>query len=427
MTSGTTVVILAAGKGTRMKSERPKVLHELCGRSMLGWVLDACAGVKPDRIVVVVGHRAADVEANARQEMPDVDLQFVLQEPQLGTGHALQVAAPAIGDCERVVVTYGDMPLLTTESLEDLIEAQKGHSEDDGADSVSLLTALVDDPFGYGRIVRGGDDLFERIVEQKDASEHEQLLNEINLGVYCFARQHLDGDLGRLNNDNAQKEFYITDLAGMAAADGRRVIPVVLEDAAEAQGVNDLAQLADVRWQVQLRILEQHMMNGVRIMDPSTTFIDHGVTIGTGTEILPCTVIRGGVVIGEECEVGPFSHLRVGAVLENRAEVGNFTEMKKSRLGEGSKAKHLSYLGDADIGAGANIGAGTIFANYDGTHKHKTVVGDGAFVGSGTIIVAPNVVANGATTGAGAVVTRSAEIAEGETWVGLPARKLTKK
>ncbi|MEM8710967.1 MAG: bifunctional UDP-N-acetylglucosamine diphosphorylase/glucosamine-1-phosphate N-acetyltransferase GlmU, partial [Planctomycetota bacterium] len=342
-------------------------------------------------------------------------------------GHALQVAAPAIGDAERVVVTYGDMPLLTSESLRELIEAQKGQSEDDAADSVALLTALVDDPFGYGRVLRGEDDLFERIVEQKDASEAERLVNEINLGVYCFARGPLGPDLGRLSNDNAQREYYITDLAGMAAAAGRRVVPVVLDDAAEAQGVNDLAQLADVRWQVQLRILERHMANGVRIMDPSTTFIDHGVTIGTGTEVLPCTVIRSGVTIGEGCEVGPFSHLRVGAVLEDRAEVGNFTEMKKSRLGEGSKAKHLSYLGDAEIGKGANIGAGTIFANYDGKDKHKTVVGDDAFVGSGTIIVAPNVVARGATTGAGAVVTRSAEIADDETWVGLPARKLPKK
>ena len=427
MSSGTTVVILAAGKGTRMKSDRPKALHELCGRSMLGWVLDACAGVKPDRIVVVVGHGAAEVEAEARREMPDMDLAFVLQEPQLGTGHALQVAAPELGGCERVVVTYGDMPLLTSESLEDLIEAQKGRSEDDAADSVSLLTALVDDPFGYGRVVRAEDDLFERIVEQKDASDAEQMLNEVNLGVYCFAQEPLMTDLGRLTNDNAQKEYYITDLAGMAAKDGRRVEPVVLEDAAEAQGVNDLAQLADVRWQVQLRILEGHMANGVRIMDPSTTFIDHGVTIGTGTEVLPCTVIRGGVRIGEHCEVGPFSHLRVGAVLEDTAEVGNFTEMKKSTLGRGSKAKHLSYLGDAEIGAGANIGAGTIFANYDGTHKHKTVVGDGAFVGSGTIVVAPNEVPKGSTTGAGAVVTRSAKMADGETWVGLPARKLPKK
>lgn len=423
MTSGTTVVILAAGKGTRMKSDRPKVLHELCGRPMLGWVLDAAAALDPERIVVVVGHKAEDVEAAARKELPGHDLQFVLQEPQLGTGHALQVAAPAIGAAERVVVTYGDMPMLSADSLRALVAAQSGDGQNDAFDSVSLLTALVDDPFGYGRVVRMEDDAFERIVEQKDATEAEQLLNEVNLGVYCFARAHLDRDLGRLTNDNAQGEYYITDLAGMAASDGRRVVPVVLEDSGEAQGINDLAQLADVRWQIQLRILEGHMANGVQIMDPATTFIDHGVTIGVGTEILPCTVIRSGVVVGEGCEVGPFSHLRVGTVMEDASEVGNFTELKKSRLGKGSKAKHLSYLGDTEVGENANIGAGTIFANYDGKDKHKSIVGDGAFVGSGTIVVAPNEVPKGATTGAGAVVTGSAKIKEGETWIGLPARK----
>ncbi len=427
MTSGTTVVILAAGKGTRMKSERPKVLHELCGRPMIGWVLDAAAGLEPDRIVVVVGHRAGDVEAACRAELPDADLHFVVQEPQLGTGHALQIAAPAIGGAERVVVTYGDMPLLQTESLLELVEAQRGESEAEAFDSISLLTAIVDDPFGYGRVVRNEDDEFERIVEQKDCDEDEDLLDEINLGVYCFARAHLDRDLGRLSNNNAQGEYYITDLAGMAADDGRPVVAIELDDVIEAQGVNDLAQLSEVRAELQLRILDQHMTNGVRIMDPATTYIDHGVTIGTGTEILPCTVIRGGVVIGEGCEVGPFSHLRVGSVLEDGAEVGNFTEMKMSTLGRGSKAKHLSYLGDAEIGAGANIGAGTIFANYDGKAKHKSIVGDGAFVGSGTIVVAPNVVPKDATTGAGAVVTRTAAMAEGETWAGLPARKLTPK
>ena len=427
MTSGTTVVILAAGKGTRMKSDRPKALHELCGRPMIGWVLDAAAGLNPDRIVVVVGHGAADVEAAARKELPNHDLAFVVQEPQLGTGHALQVAAPAIGGTERVVVTYGDMPLLTAESLERLVEAQIAAGGGESSEAVSFLTAVVDDPFGYGRVLRSESDEFERIVEQKDATPPEQLVNEINLGVYCFARGHLDRDLGRLSNDNAQKEYYITDLVGMAAGDGRTVAPIMLEDVGEAQGVNDLSQLADVRWQIQLRILDAHMANGVRIMDPSTTFIDHGVEIGVGTEVLPCTVIRSGVVIGEHCEVGPFSHLRVGAVLENRAEVGNFTEMKKSRLGEGSKAKHLSYLGDAQIGAGTNIGAGTIFANYDGTHKHPTIVGDGAFVGSGTVIVAPNEVPDGSITGAGAIVTRSAKMEKGETWVGLPARKVGPK
>ncbi len=424
MSSGTTVVILAAGKGTRMKSELPKTLHEVCGRSMLGWVLDAAADLDPDRIVVVVGHGAEQVEAAARAALPDRDLAFVLQEPQNGTGHALQVAAPAIGDCERVVVTYGDMPLLSGASLEALVAAQKEAGADD---AVSLLTALVDDPFGYGRVIRASDDAFERIVEQKDASDVQRLVNEVNLGVYCFPRGHLDGDLGRLTNDNAQGEYYITDLVGMAASDGRSVAPLLLDDEREAQGVNDLAQLADVRWQLQMRILEEHMANGVRIMDPSTTFIDHGVTIGRGTEVLPCTVIRSGVTIGEDCEVGPFSHLRVGAALDDRAAVGNFTEMKNSRLGPGSKAKHLSYLGDAEIGAKANVGAGTIFANYDGKAKHRSVVGDGAFLGSGTIVVAPNEVPSGAMTGAGAVLTRSASMGAGETWAGLPARKLQPK
>lgn len=424
MTSGTTVVILAAGKGTRMKSETPKCLHELCGRSMLGWVLGAAEGLSPDRIVVVVGHGAAEVEAAARRELPGVDLQFVLQEPQLGTGHALQVAAPALGDTERVVVTYGDMPLLSTESMQSLVDAQMGAG---APGAVSILTAIIDDPTGYGRIIRREDGSFERIVEHKDASEEERMVNETNLGVYCFDRGTLDGDLERLDNNNAQGEYYITDLVGMAEAGGRPVLPLVLEDAGEAQGVNDLGQLAEVRWQVQMRILEQHMAAGVRIMDPATTFIDHGVEIGCGTEILPCTVIRSGVKVGEGCEVGPFTHLRAGAVLEDTAEVGNFTEMKNSTLGSGSKAKHLSYLGDTRIGAKANIGAGTIFANYDGKKKHPTTVGDGAFIGSGSIVVAPNQVPAAATTGAGAVITRSAEMQEGETWVGMPARKLTPK
>ena len=424
MTSGTTVVILAAGKGTRMKSETPKCLHELCGRSMLGWVLGAAEGLSPDRIVVVVGHGAAEVEAAARRELPGVDLQFVLQEPQLGTGHALQVAAPALGDTDRVVVTYGDMPLLSTESMQSLVDAQMGAG---APGAVSILTAIIDDPTGYGRIIRREDGSFERIVEHKDASEEERMVNETNLGVYCFDRGTLDGDLERLDNNNAQGEYYITDLVGMADAGGRPVLPLVLEDAGEAQGVTDLGQLADVRWQVQMRILEQHMAAGVRIMDPATTFIDHGVEIGCGTEILPCTVIRSGVKVGEGCEVGPFTHLRAGAVLEDAAEVGNFTEMKNSTLGSGSKAKHLSYLGDTRIGAKANIGAGTIFANYDGKKKHPTTVGDGAFIGSGSIVVAPNQVPAAATTGAGAVITRSAEMQEGETWVGMPARKLTPK
>ena len=426
--SGTTVVVLAAGKGTRMKSERPKVLHALCGRSMLGWVLESVAGLAPSRIVLVVGHGAADVEREARAELAALGkealLRVVLQQPQLGTGHALQVASHELGDATRVVVTYGDMPLLRTESLADLVAAQEAR----GADSTAFLTAIVDDPYGYGRVVRDDDGDFVRIVEQKDATVEERLIDEVNLGVYCFARGPLGdtqrGDLAALRNDNVQKEFYITDLAGIARKAGRPVAPVILEDVEEAAGVNSLAQLAEARWVVQMRILEQHLANGVQIEDPSTTFIDHGVAIGVGAEILPCTVIRSGVRIAAGAHVGPFAHLREGTVLEEGAKVGNFTEVKKSTLGPGAKANHLSYIGDATIGAKANIGAGTIFANYDGKAKHKSVVGPGAFVGSGSIIVAPNTVPANATTGAGAVLTRSARMGEGEVWIGMPARRL---
>lgn len=429
--SGTTVVVLAAGKGTRMKSERPKVLHELCGRSMLGWVLEAVLGLQPERIVLVVGHGAAEVERAARAELAAVGheglLHVVLQEPQLGTGHALQVAAEALGSAPRVVVTYGDMPLLRTESLSALVAAQVER----GPESTALLTALVDDPFGYGRIVRDEAGEFLRIVEQKDATSEERLIDEVNLGVYCFARGPLgdmqQGDLAALQSENSQREYYITDLAGIAREAGRPVAPVVLDDVDEAAGVNSLAQLAEARWVVQLRILEGHLANGVRIEDPSTTYIDHGVEIGVGAEILPCTVIRAGVRIAAGAQVGPFVHLREGTVLEEGSKVGNFTEVKKSTLGPGAKANHLSYIGDATIGARANIGAGTIFANYDGKAKHKSTVGAGAFVGSGSIIVAPNTVPAGATTGAGAVLTRSARMGEGETWVGLPARKLQRR
>lgn len=426
--SGTTVVVLAAGKGTRMKSDRPKVLHALCGRSMLGWVLEAVLGVDPVRVVLVVGHGAADVEREARKELAalgrEASLRVVLQEPQLGTGHALQMASAQLGDVARVVVTYGDMPLLRAESLTGLVAAQEAH----GSDATAILTALVDDPFGYGRIVRSDDGEFERIVEQKDATPDERAIDEVNLGVYCFARGPLGdlkrGDLAALCNENVQKEYYITDLAGMARAAGRPVAAVALDDVEEAAGVNGLAQLAEARWFMQMRIHEEHLARGVRIEDPATTYIDHGVEIGVGAEILPCTVIRAGVKIAAGASVGPFAHLREGTVLEAGAKVGNFTEVKKSTLGAGAKANHLSYIGDAVIGPKVNIGAGTIFANYDGRAKHQSTVGAGAFVGSGSIIVAPNHVPAGATTGAGAVVTRSAKMGEGETWVGIPARRL---
>jgi len=312
------------------------------------------------------------------------------------------------------------MPLLTPESLRELCDRQ-----DEAPGGAALLTAVMDHPRGFGRIVRaGGLGELDRIVEERDATPDERAIAEVNLGVYAFDGAALLACLPQLRNDNAQGEYYLTDIVGMLVSAGHAVLTAELEDLEEGIGVNTLAHLAEARWALQVRILEAHMENGVFIEDAATTYVDHGVEIGPGTHVLPCTVIRTGVRIGAGCEVGPFTHLRVGTVLADGAEVGNFTECKKATLGAGTKAKHLSYLGDVVVGERTNIGAGTIFANYDGTDKHRTDVGDDAFVGSGTIVVAPNTIGDGATTGAGAVVTRSATVGPGETWIGVPARQL---
>jgi bifunctional UDP-N-acetylglucosamine pyrophosphorylase/glucosamine-1-phosphate N-acetyltransferase len=289
------------------------------------------------------------------------------------------------------------------------------------------LTTWTQDPHGYGRILRDEDGNFLGIVEERDATDEQRSLGEINLGVYCFDGAGLLAALPRLEPNNAQGELYITDVAGMLVAEGRALATLELEDEEEGRGVNTLAQLSEVRWAVQMRILERHMRNGVLIEDPATTWIAHDVVIGKGTHVLPCVYIHSRVTIGSNCEVGPFTQLRPGTVLEDRAEVGNFTECKNSTLGRGSKAKHLSYLGDVEIGPGANIGAGTIFANYDGKKKWKTRVDEGAFIGSGTIIVAPGHLGARSITGAGAVVTREAPVGPDETWIGVPAKKLQKR
>jgi bifunctional UDP-N-acetylglucosamine pyrophosphorylase/glucosamine-1-phosphate N-acetyltransferase len=424
------VVILAAGQGKRMQSALPKVLHPLCGRPMLAWVLDQAQALEPERVVVVVGSGAEAVRAAVAAHPLGARAQCVLQEPQLGTGHALQVALrDAPGGLARdpglTVVLCGDMPCLRGGSLVRLLEAQAAGAAGGTAQSgMALLTALVDDPRGFGRVVRDEHDGVLRIVEERDASEEEREIPEINLAVYAFDGAVLVRALAGLANDNAQGEYYLTDAVAGFRGEGRPVAAVELEDPDEALGVNSLAQLAEARWVLQARILEAHLANGVAIEDPATTYVEHGVEIGAGTRILPCTVIRAGVRIGRGCEVGPFAHLRAGSVLEDGAEVGNFVELKATRLGEHAKAKHLSYLGDGDVGARANIGAGTIFANYDGRAKHRTVVGERTFVGSGTVIVAPNELGAGSTTGAGAVVTRDSGVGAGEVWVGVPARRL---
>ena len=423
MASGTTVVILAAGKGTRMRSRRPKVLHPLCGRPLVAWVVEQALSIDADRVVLVVGHGAEEVGAAGQAAAGSTPLEVVVQEPQLGTGHAVQVAAGSLEGAERVVVLYGDMPLLRDESLAALVLAQR----EAGRGAIAMMTARPDDPRGYGRILRDPAGGFERIVEEKDCTPAQRALEEVNLGVYCFDGPALLQDLPRLSSENAQGEYYLTDLPGLAVGEGRPVVTVNLADPHEAAGVNTVSQLAEARWVMQSRILEAHMEAGVLIEDPATTYIDHGVEIGAGTHILPCTYVHTGVRIGEGCEVGPFTHLRSGTVLADGAQVGNFTECKNSTLGPGSKAKHLTYLGDTHIGARTNIGAGTIFANYDGKARHKSEVGDGVFVGSGTIVVAPNRLPDGTTTGAGAVVTRSADMQPGDVFVGVPARRLPQR
>lgn len=419
MTSGTTVVVLAAGKGTRMKSPWPKVLHPLCGRDMLAWVMDQAAALDPDRVVLVVGSGAEEVSQAAADMLPGRDVRTVVQEPQRGTGHAVQVAVPELADGERVVVLYGDMPLLRPETLVELVELQKKS----GPGSMALTTSRPESARGYGRILRGADGSFERIVEEKDATPEQRSIDEVNVGVYCLDRAALLADLPRLSDDNAQGELYLTDLPEMAVADGRKVVSVELSDAEDGLGVNTLRQLAEVRAILQERILETHLAEGVLIEDPATASIEHGVEIGAGTRILPHVVLHSGVRIGQGCEVGPFTHLRTGTVLEDGAQVGNFTECKNSTLGAGSKAKHLSYLGDTHVGERTNIGAGTIFANYDGKAKHRTEVGSRVFIGSGTIIVAPNTIPDETTTGAGAVVTRGTRMQPGEVFLGVPARR----
>jgi bifunctional UDP-N-acetylglucosamine pyrophosphorylase/glucosamine-1-phosphate N-acetyltransferase len=418
-----TAVILAAGQGTRMKTGWAKVMAPLCGRPMIAWVVEQALALEPERVLVVVGYRADEVRAAVEKLDPRGRVRCVLQQPQLGTGHALQVCLPELGaDPGRTVVLYGDMPLMRPESLANLLAAQG--STGGGA---ALLTARPANPRGFGRIVRDARGELARIVEERDATPAERALDEVNLGVYAFEGRDLVAELPRLANDNAQREYYLTDVVAALARAGRRIATLALEDEQEAIGVNTIRHLSEARSALQARILESHMAAGVYIEDPASTYIDHGVSIGARTRILPCTVIRAGVAIGEDCEVGPFTHLRSGTVLEDGAEMGNFTEAKQSRLGSHSKAKHLAYLGDARIGRRVNIGAGTIFANYDGRAKHACTVGDGSFVGSGTILVAPAEVGAGATTGAGALVTRNSRVPPGEVWVGVPARKLASK
>ncbi len=411
------MVILAGGQGKRLGGDAPKVLATLCGTPALGFVLEAARSLAPERTIVVACYRK-EMVADYLRRFPKVE--WVDQGAPKGTGHAVLAAAPALAAFDGdVLVLFGDSPLVRASTLLDLLETHRAAGQ-----ACTMAPARLDDPTGYGRVVRTAAGGFDRVVEEKDADDAVKGIREVHCGLAVFRARELFTALRSVKTENAQHEYYLTDAYRLVREAGPEVALRPLADAEEALGFNTPIDLLECRRRMRRRILARHQAAGVEIEDPDSVYIDHEVTIGPRTRILPFTVIRAGVTIGAGCEVGPFSHLRAGAVLDEGAEVGNFVEVKASRLGPHVKAKHLTYLGDATIGAGTNIGAGTITANYDGKAKHRTAIGAKAFIGSGTVLIAPVEVGEGATTGAGAVVRRGAHLPAGSTWVGVPAREV---
>ncbi|MER6971747.1 bifunctional UDP-N-acetylglucosamine diphosphorylase/glucosamine-1-phosphate N-acetyltransferase GlmU [Nocardioides sp. NPDC000445] len=425
-----TVIVLAAGGGTRMKSKTPKMLHQIAGRSLVGHVLAAVSEAGASRVVAVVGHQRELVEPHIAEILPEAVI--AVQTEQLGTAHAVRVAVEAGAvSGGTVLVTYGDTPLLRGESLRALVADHEAAGR-----AATILSGIVPEPFGYGRILRG-DAGVTGIVEEKDATDEERAINEINSGIIAFDGGFLASVLPRIGNDNAKKEFYLTDAIALAVSDGLGVDAFVLDDVSEAEGANDRAQLAALGKILNDRIVTRWMKDGVTVMDPATTWIDADVelapdvTILPGTQLIGATRIDEDAVVGPDCtlkdtevghgarvvrtqaelavvgpgaNVGPFSYLRPGTVLGEEGKIGGFVEVKNSTIGPGAKVPHLSYVGDATIGEGTNIGAGTIFANYDGVNKHKTRIGRHVKSGSGVTFVAPVVVGDGATTGGEALI-----------------------
>ncbi|MGQ0383719.1 MAG: bifunctional UDP-N-acetylglucosamine diphosphorylase/glucosamine-1-phosphate N-acetyltransferase GlmU [Gammaproteobacteria bacterium] len=425
------VVILAAGQGKRMASDLPKVLQPLAGRPLLAHVVDTARSLEPDGIHIVYGHGGLRV----REALPAADLRWVLQAEQKGTGHAVAQAMPGIADGHTVLVLYGDVPLVKAATLSGLVARA-------GPGSLALLSARLPDPEGYGRVIRDNAGRVVRIVEERDANHKEKAVPEINTGLLAAPAARLRGWLAALRPENAQSEYYLTDCIGAAVRDGIAVEAVVAESATEVLGVNDKVQLAEVEAARRRERAVDLMKQGVTIVDPArvdirgevscgrdvildvNVVLEGRVTLGDGARVGPNAVLRdcevgaGTVihpncvleksVIGANCSIGPFARMRPGNRLADGVHVGNFVELKNSAIGPGSKANHLSYVGDSDVGSKVNVGAGTITCNYDGANKHRTTIGDGAFIGSGTMLVAPVKVGTDATIGAGSTITRDA-------------------
>lgn len=437
-------VVLAAGKGKRMVSALPKVLHTICGRPMIAYVLQTLTQVGIASPVVVVGHGAGQVQTALGD-----GVRYAVQEEQLGTGHAVMQAMPLLeGYAGTVVIVYGDVPFLRAETIETLL----AHHREQGA-AATILTDLRDDPTGYGRVLRDARGNVRRIVEEPDASPEEREVREINAGMYAIEAGALRDALRALQPANVQGEYYLTDAVQTLLDRGHTVAAVVVSSSQEASGINSRLELAAAEAAMRTRLLDALMQSGVTVVDPGATYVHAGVRVGSDTILHPATFLEGDTVIGEACvigpharlidtqigdrvtivastvegstvadgaTIGPYSRLRPGVRLGRMVEVGNFAEIKNTTIGDHTKVHHMSYLGDATVGAGVNIGAGTITCNYDGRAKHRTVIEDRAFIGSDTMLIAPVVIGEGAITGAGAVVRRN--VPPGGVAVGMPAR-----
>ena len=450
------VLILAAGLGTRMRSNLAKVLHQLDGRPLINHVCRTATALAPRKIYVVIGHQGEDVKTAVLEELDTEHADFVWQKEQLGTGHAVNSAREFLeNENSTLLVLSGDVPMIRAETLAALIQQHHNHRGKGAA--CTILTVKLDDPSGYGRIVRDNEGLFNEIVEQKDATDDERKIKEINSGIYCFDTRKLFAALSRVKNENSQNEYYLTDVPTLLREIGDDIAIYHHNDSFEIEGINNRVQLADMERVLCRRVIKKMMLDyGVSFIDPKNTYISEQASIGRDTVIFPNVKIEGETEIGDGCTirsntritnskighgveildncvitdseignqatVGPMAHLRGKAKLEEKAKVGNFVELKKTILGRGSKASHLTYLGDATIGEKTNIGAGTITCNYDGKNKHATMIGNNVRIGSDTMLVAPIKIGDGAVTGAGSVVTKDVE--SNKLVVGAPARAI---